>query len=119
MGILGVALTKILINDSRFVSRQDAMLGSRQAARAALNTVISELSLVGDSAVTAASRDSITIRVPYGFGITCRSPTGNTKVATIMPVDSLAWATSITPGGFWRKKSGVYTRLTGSATFAI
>src|SRR5207253_1750967 len=49
MAILGVALTRILVNDSRFVSRQDAMLSARQGARAALNSVLSELSMVADT----------------------------------------------------------------------
>jgi prepilin-type N-terminal cleavage/methylation domain-containing protein len=120
MAILGVALTRILINDSRFVSRQDAMLASRQGARAALNTVVSELSMVADDAVLAATRDSLTVRVPIAFGITCEPPSGSTAVASLMPVDSVVWAGTTTgnAGAYWRQKSGIYLRLTGGVTIA-
>src|SRR5579872_5541358 len=37
MALLGIGLTRILINDSRVVSRQDAMMSARQGARAAMN----------------------------------------------------------------------------------
>jgi prepilin-type N-terminal cleavage/methylation domain-containing protein len=114
MAILGVALTRILINDSRFVSRQDAMLASRQSARAALNTVLAELAMVGDFAVLAATRDSLTVRVPYAFGISCRAPTTTTKVVSLMPVDSLVWASMTSPGIYWRTRTGNYTLVTSS-----
>jgi prepilin-type N-terminal cleavage/methylation domain-containing protein len=121
MAILGVALTRILINDSRFVSRQDAMLSSRQGARAALNSVVSELSMVADSAVIAATRDSITVRVPVAAGLTCQSPTGSSKIVSLMPVDSVIWATTAasTPGIAWRQSSGIYTRVTGGGGITI
>ncbi len=118
MGILGVALTRILMNDSRFVSKQDAMLSSRQAARAALNTIVSELSVVGDSSVVAATRDSLTVRVPIAFGTACRSVSGTVKVVTLLPVDSVAWANLISPGVFWRQRTGYVKRLTGTTTVA-
>ncbi len=113
MGILGSALTRMLVNDSRFVSRQDAMLGSRQTARAALNTILSELTMVSDAAVVAASRDSITVRVPYAFGIACQAPTGSTRVVSLMPVDSVVWASMDSPGFYWRSLTGAYTRVSG------
>jgi prepilin-type N-terminal cleavage/methylation domain-containing protein len=113
LALMGVALARILISDSRFVSRQDAMLTARQGARAALNTIVSELTLVGDSAVIAASRDSITVRVSYAFGVTCRSPNNSVKIASMMPIDSLVWASMSAPGIYWRQRSGYYRRLDG------
>lgn len=114
MGLLGAALTRILINDSRFISRQDAMLSSRQGARAALNTVLAELSLVADDGLVAASRDSVRVRVPYAFGVACRTTSG-TKIMSILPVDSLAWAWAAFEGTYWRQSTGGYARRTGGS----
>ncbi len=111
MAILGVSLTRILVNDSRFVSRQDAMLSSRQSARAALNTVLSELSMVADT-VVVATRDSMTVRVPVAFGITCRAvPATSDRIVSLLPVDSVAWAGLDTVGLLWRYRTGDYQRV--------
>ncbi len=53
--LLGVALTTLLISDSRFVSRQQAMLQARMAARASMNVMTVELQLVSDSGLIAAA----------------------------------------------------------------
>ena len=112
LSILGVALTRILINDSRFVSQQDAMLDARQVARAAMNVTLSELRGVGDSGLLAATPDSVSIRLPYAFGVTCRT-TGSRTYASIMPPDSLMLATAQLAGLAWLDSSGVYQYLTG------
>lgn len=119
MAILGIAMTRLLTNSTRFVSRQDAMLSARQGARAALNTIVAELQLVGDSGLTAATADgkSVTVRLPYAFGVTCRRASSQSFVASLMPADSVAYASAV-PGGFaWRRLTGVYTNVSG--TFAV
>ena len=110
MAILGVALTRILINDSRFVSRQDAMLGARQGARAALSTIVAELSVVADTPIVA-TRDSLEVRVPVAFGLTCRAVGSGIRIVSILPVDSVAWASFDTTGLMWRRQTGGYRRL--------
>jgi len=120
MAVLGMALTRLLTNATRFVSRQDAMLSARQGARAALNTIVAELQLVGDSGLTAAVADgkSVTVRLPYAFGVTCRRASSQSFVASLLPVDSLTYA-SAAPGGFaWRRLTGVYTNVPGAYTVA-
>lgn len=111
VSIMGIALTRILISDTRFVSRQDAMLTSRQASRAALNALVSEITMVGDTAVVAATRDSLEVRIPVAFGITCRALSGSTRIVSFLPVDSVAWASADTTGIYWRQRNGVYRRL--------
>ena len=69
MSILGLALTKILINDSRFVSKQDAMLSARQGARAAMNSIAAEIRMVGNGGVVTATPKLVALRVPYAFGV--------------------------------------------------
>jgi hypothetical protein len=108
---MGIGITRILISDSRFVSRQDAMLTARQASRAALNAIVPELSMVADTGVVAATRDSFTIRVPVAFGIVCRAAGGGGRIVSFLPVDSVAWTTADTTGIYWRQRNGVYRRL--------
>jgi len=111
LALVGLALTRILINDTRFVSRQDAMLSARQGARAGLNALVSELSVVADSAVLIATRDTLQIRIPVAFGVTCEDPSTTTRIVSLLPVDSVAWANADTTGLYWRQRNGIYRRL--------
>ena len=114
LGLMGIALTRILMSDTRFVSRQDAMLTARQGARAALNVLVPELSMVGDTmGVELATRDSVEVRTSAAFGVACRSASSSSMIAAMLPVDSVAWAMVDTTRFFWRQRSGYYKRLWG------
>jgi prepilin-type N-terminal cleavage/methylation domain-containing protein len=78
MAVLGVALVRMLMSDSRFVSRQDAMMSARQVARGATNLVAPELRMISDGGLAAVSNTAVTARIPYAFGITCASPSSGT-----------------------------------------
>lgn len=120
LAVLGVALTRSMISATNFVSGEDARLSARQAARAALNTVVAELQIVGDSGLVAAASDgkSVTVRLPYAFGVTCRHASSQSFVGSLLPVDSIVYA-SAAPGGFaWRRATGVYTNVPGEFTVA-
>lgn len=106
-GILGTALARLLVNDSRFVARQAAMLSSRSTARTAMNWMVTELRMVSDGGLTAASSSSITLRVPYAFGIVCER-SSNLLLVSLMPTDSLTYATAIPDGLAWRRSTGEY-----------
>jgi type II secretory pathway pseudopilin PulG len=110
MGLLGAALARILINNSRFVERQDAMMEARATARAAMQSMASELHGVGDNGLLGASRDSVTLRVPYAFGMACRF-SGGTTIASLMPVDSVTYASAAPEGLAWRTVGGAYTAI--------
>lgn len=112
MAVLGIALTRILISDSRFVSRQEAMMGARQVSRAGMNALGAELSMVSDSGLVSATTDSITVRVPYAFGMACQTAGGFTYVS-LAPRDSLAYAAAVATGVAWRTSTGAYSRVTG------
>ncbi|MFQ5703265.1 MAG: PilW family protein [Gemmatimonadales bacterium] len=99
-GILVTVLTRILLSDSRFVSRQDAMMSARQTARAALNVTAVELRMVSSGGLIAAAPDSILVRVPYAFGMSCGTSAGLT-VGSMMPTDSMMYANA-TPAGMAR-----------------
>lgn len=97
LAVLGTVLTRVLINDSRFVSRQDAMMSARQSARAALNTVVNELRMVSDEGLIAAAADSIRFRMPFVFGMACRT-SGTDLVVSLTPADSLMYANAVATG---------------------
>lgn len=112
MAILGSALARILINNSRFVSRQDAMLSARESARAAMNTMLAELRGVSNGGVIAVARDSVRVRVPVAFGVLCRTVPPNT-IASLMPYDSAMYAGAALEGVAWLDDLGNYNFVTG------
>ncbi len=106
-GIVGIALTKLVINQSRFVATQDAIMRARSGSRASLNQLASEIRMVSDSGLRAASKDSITIRVPFVFGITCGYWAGTTVIGLI-PADSVNYALATPTGLAWRDTLGTW-----------
>ena len=112
MAILGVALTRILIGDSRFVSKVEAMMDARQGARAAMNVLGTELQMVSRGGLIAATRTSIRVRAPYVFGTLCdRRWNGSLwiRYAVLAPTDSLWYFYAAANGLAWRDRSSNYT----------
>ena len=121
MALVGTALARILINNSRFVTRQDAMMESRATARAAMQAMVAELHMVPDGGLLIATQDSITVAVPYTFGMLCGTAAGVTT-GSLMPADSLMYASAVpdtigvrnpTTGAFLRRR---VTSTAGSPT---
>jgi prepilin-type N-terminal cleavage/methylation domain-containing protein len=106
-GVIGVALARLVINQSRFVATQDAVMRARSGARSALNVMLQELRMVSDSGIRAAHRDSITVRVPFAFGIACAYSSGRT-IVSLLPADSATMVNATVrgmayqTGGQWR-----------------
>ena len=107
--VIGAALVRLIVNEGRFTSQQDAIRGARAASRSALNVLLSELRMVEVSGgvVSAAPRD-ITIRVPFVFGVVCDTSGGATH-ASILPVDSTTLVNAGFSGYAWMSSSGDYT----------
>ncbi|MCH7489635.1 MAG: prepilin-type N-terminal cleavage/methylation domain-containing protein [Gemmatimonadetes bacterium] len=99
-GIMGVALTQMLIHNSRFVAHTEAMMNARQVARAAMNVMGAELAMVSTGGLYLASSTSITLRVPYAFGIICAQT--SQRVASMVPTDSIMYASASASGLAWR-----------------
>jgi prepilin-type N-terminal cleavage/methylation domain-containing protein len=120
-GIIGVALTRLVISQARFVAAQDGMMQARSSARAALSVMSYDLRQVSIGGVAAANRDSIDIRVPYAFGIACGYTAGLTALS-LVPPDSAAYqaAAATTSGYAYLNATGIWTfvepatRSTGS-----
>lgn len=114
MGILGLAMTRILITDSRFVSKVEAMMNARQAARAAMNTMAVELQMLSRGGLTLAERTDIQALVPYAFGVLCELQ-GINRYAALVPTDSLMYSHGVADGIAWRNETADYTTM-GVAT---
>jgi hypothetical protein len=69
-----------------------------------MQSMLGELHMVGDRNLVAATRDSLTLRLPYTFGMACQT-SGGTTVATLMPTDSLMYASAVPEGLAWRDSS--------------
>ena len=112
MAVLGTALTRILIDDSRFVDKVDAMMAARQVSRAAMSVISPDLQMMSDGGLLAATEKGVTLRVPFAFGIVCRTNGANTT-ASLVPTDSMIYEEATASGIAWRDSDGSYNFLTG------
>jgi prepilin-type N-terminal cleavage/methylation domain-containing protein len=106
-GVIGVALTRLVVSQARFVAKQDGYMKARSVARAGLAVLADELRQVGNGGVVQASVDSVTLRVPFAYGVACGQSGGTTFVA-LMPPDSARLASSVTAGYAWRDTAFVW-----------
>jgi prepilin-type N-terminal cleavage/methylation domain-containing protein len=116
-GIIGIALSRLIISQSRFAAMQDAMMRARSGARAALNALSGELRAVTDSGLVGAGPDSITVRVPYAFGVACQQIFGWT-IVSLLPTDSAIYSASSASGYAWRDSTGAYRFIVQAAVIA-
>lgn len=114
LGIVGAGLVRMLTSQARFYEHQGAGRNARSVSRAALNVLLSELRMVDPGGgVVAASASSITLRVPYAFGVFCASPSGVSTVA-LLPADSAMLAEPGFSGYAWRGRLGSYNYVDGA-----
>ena len=107
-GIIGAALTRLMINQSRFVATQDGLMRARSGARAGFNVIVQELRMVTPGGLLAAARDSVTARVPFAFGVACSQPSGGQQAILLLPFDSANFASASLTGFAWRDSTGTY-----------
>lgn len=112
LAILGAGVTRMLVHNSRYVTKLDAMMDARQAARAAMHTVAVELRMVSTGGLIAADVKSVTARIPYAWGMTCDMETGD-RIASLVPTDSMMFASATADGMAYRGITGGYTFITG------
>jgi prepilin-type N-terminal cleavage/methylation domain-containing protein len=107
LGIIGVALTRLLITESRLFDLQNSRRNARAVGRASTNVLFSDLRMAHDGAsapgtVLIAKRDSLRIRLPYVTGFVCS--TGSVTTAGLLPSDSAVIAMSSYAGYAWRDR---------------
>jgi prepilin-type N-terminal cleavage/methylation domain-containing protein len=112
LGVVGGALTRLVVDQMRFFDGVQVKRGARSAARNSMNVMLSELRMVMDSGgVTAVAADnkSITVNVPYRFGMFCGN-SGTKSVVSMLPIDSMSASMASMAGYGWRKRTtGRYT----------
>jgi prepilin-type N-terminal cleavage/methylation domain-containing protein len=118
MGIIGVAVTQLMVSQSSFFNDQSSQMNARSVSRSATSMVIQELRMLeAAGGVVAAARDSITIRVPYRMGVVCQPTNGTATTASFLPVDSSMNAGAGLSGYAWRDTTtGAYTYQEASVT---
>ena len=116
LGIIGGGVVRMLTSHARFYEHQGAGRNARSVSRAALNVLLSEMRMVeAQAGVVAASATSVTLRVPYAFGVYCASPSGISTVS-LLPTDSAALAEPGFTGYAWRGRLGNYNYVEAGAT---
>ncbi len=91
MGLVGAAMTSLMVGQSRFFNDQEGQASARRVARAGTSLILSDLRMVENNGVVAAAPDSFTILVPYRMGVVCGVSSGNTHAA-MQPADSVTLA---------------------------
>lgn len=113
MAIVGTILARMLISDSRFVSRVEAEMAARQTARAAMHSLVTELRMISAGGLTLALDSAVGGRIPYAWGLAC-GRNGSNVVATIIPVDSMRYSVAAPAGFAWQDSTGAYNFHTGT-----
>jgi hypothetical protein len=108
LGILGAALTKLMLAQSKLYELQRGKRDARAAGRASMNLLFSDLRMVHDGAdapgsVMLASPESLSLRVPYATGLVCGNSSGATTVS-MFPIDSAVKAMAKYAGYAWRNR---------------
>ena len=103
--IIGVALTQLVVSQSRFVALQGSIMQARGGARAALNVMATDYRMVSDGGLVAADHDSVTVRVPYAFGVACGQVSGKV-IVSLLPADSASYGAATASGYAWRDTTG-------------
>jgi hypothetical protein len=110
MAIIGIAMLKVFISQTRFSDQESKLSAARAVSRAPLNLLMSEARMVeiGGGVVAASATSgasSITLRVPLAMGLVCGTAGGAT-VLSMMPTDSLVLADAALSGYAYRAASG-------------
>lgn len=112
LGIVAGALSRLMVDQMRMFDNTQVVRGSRSAARNSMNVMFADLRMVQDSGgITAVAVDnkSITVTVPYTFGVLCGT-TGGLTTVSMLPTDSLTLANAVYAGYGWRSRTtGRYT----------
>lgn len=122
LAIIGAAMTKMMLAQTRGYQYDAGARRSRTAARSAMNIMISDLRMTQDnggvSFLDATNNRRVDVKVPVAFGVVCDVQSGYITMA-MTPVDSFQLAT-IRLGGYAVRNSttGVYSYVAGGSLSA-
>lgn len=102
LGIIGLAFVRLIVSQARFTEGQMALRNARTVSRNAMNVMLTDLRMVqDDGGLVAATRDSVTVRVPVSFGLLCNYTAG-AAIVSLLPVDSAMVALASYAGWAYR-----------------
>ena len=119
LAIIGGAMTKMLLSQTRGYQYDNGGRRSRTVARSAMNIMITDLRMTQDnggvSYLDATNHRRVDVRVPLAFGVVCEVTAGTVAMA-ITPVDSFQLA-SIKYGGYAVRNptTGIYSYVSGGS----
>jgi prepilin-type N-terminal cleavage/methylation domain-containing protein len=119
LAIIGAAMTKMMLAQTRGFQYDSGGRRSRSAARSAMNIMITDLRMTQDNGgltyVDATNHRRVDVRVPVGIGIVC-TVSASSLIMALTPVDSFQLA-SIKFGGYAVRNAttGVYSYVAGGA----
>jgi len=91
LAIIGVAMTKMIMGQTRSFQFENAGRRARSAARNAMNVMITDLRMVQDyggiDSIDATNNRWIEVRTPYAFGVVCEVNASYAMIG-LVPVDS-------------------------------
>jgi len=118
LGILGTALTRMMLAQSRLYELQRAKRDARAVGRTSMNLLFSDLRMVHDGAdaagsVIIASPETLEVRVPYAMGLVCGN-NGSATTVSMLAADSAVRAMAKYAGYAFRGRvTGKYTYVPG------
>ncbi len=116
IAIIGLAMTKLILGQTRSFQYENGARRARAAARSAMNILITDLRMTQDNggvtAVDATNGRRIDVRVPTVFGFVCQV-SGGGIIASLVPTDSFQMASG-KYGGY-----AVRDSITGLYTYAV
>jgi prepilin-type N-terminal cleavage/methylation domain-containing protein len=116
LSVIGVALTRLFLSQSRFYDLQTQSRRARFVSRTAVNAALSDLRMVeATGGVVSAAATTVTVRVPYALGIVCANTAAQTTLS-LWPVDSTVYANAGFSGYAWRDSLGSYSYVETGVT---
>lgn len=113
LSIIGVALTKMVLSQTRSFQYENSSRRARTASRSAMNILTTDLRMTQDiggvDSIDATNNRWVDVKVPIAFGIVCGTGGGGTYLA-LVAVDSFQMASSKYGGYAIRNQTtGAYT----------
>src|SRR2546429_9571878 len=102
LGVIGAALTRLYLSQSRFYDQQGQLRRARLVSRMAINAALSDLRMgEATGGLVSATPIQATMRGPYAIGVVCAN-TGAQTTLSLCPAASTVYATAGFSGSGWR-----------------
>jgi prepilin-type N-terminal cleavage/methylation domain-containing protein len=95
LSIIGVALTKMVLMQTRSFQYENAARRARAVPRSAMNIMVTDLRMVQDigglDSIDATNNRWVDLKAPIAFGVVCQL-TGSSATIALVAVDSFQFA---------------------------